>query len=216
MKKQLGTHTLSPCQIVAWKLEKIRSIRGLSQSEAAAKLTPYLGRHMGRAAISQAERCLEKGRIHRFDADEIVAYARAFEVPIPFFFTPAEPNRHGKRITVNGKPGDREAQVSSPPLSLREITLLAQGRPDESTLKIIGEVVAANQERAISLGVYRYLKEHPERLCELSASKIPDDLLEELLEDVENNRTAHSEAMMAEQAKDVLRQKRRREKRYSY
>jgi hypothetical protein len=42
--------------------------------------------------------------------------------------------------------------------------------------------------------------------------KLPDDLFEELSKDIENNRTAHSEATQAEQAKDALRMKRRRAK----
>src|SRR5216683_2841412 len=127
MKQQPGTHTLSPCQIVAWKLAKIRTHRNLSQDQAAAMLEPYLGRRMSRAAFSQAERCLDKGRIRRFDADEIVAFARAFQVAIPYFFSPAEPHRHGKRVVINGKPGDRKARVSSPALTVHEMNVLAQG-----------------------------------------------------------------------------------------
>jgi hypothetical protein len=150
MKKQLGTHTLSPCQIVAWNLEKIRSFRGLSQDEAAAMLESYLGRRMSRAAFSHAERCLDKGRIRRFDADEIVAFARAFGVAIPYFFGPAEPNRHGKRVIVNGKPGDRTSRVSSTALSVPQMTMLAQGMPSHATHVRIAAVAAASQERAIS------------------------------------------------------------------
>jgi hypothetical protein len=200
MKKQPGTHTLSPCQIVAWNLEKIRSFRGLSQDEAAAMLEPDLGRRMSRAAFSHAERCLDKGRIRRFDADEIVAFARAFGVAIPYFFGPAEPNRHGKRVIVNGKPGDRTSRVSSTALSVPQMTMLAQGMPSHATYVRIAAVAAASQERAISDGVCRYLKENPDRLAELSRLKLPKELEDKLKEENETNRTAHSEAVLAEKA----------------
>lgn len=183
----------APCQIVAWKLEKIRTLRRLSQDEAALLLEPYLGRRMSRAAFSQAERCLDKGRIRRFDADEIVAFARAFEVAKPYFFSPAEPHRHGKRVIVNGKPGDRAARISSPSLSVPQMTMLAQGRPLDATHVRIAEVAAASAERAISNGVYSYLKENPDRLAELSLLKLPKELEDRLKEENEINRTAHSE-----------------------
>lgn len=204
MKKPPGTHTLSPCQIVAWKLEKIRSLRGLSQDKAAAKLEPYLGRRMSRAAFSQAERCLDKGRIRRFDADEIVAFARAFQVRIPYFFCPAGPHLHGKRVTVNGKPGDRKARVSSLALSVHQMTMLAQGLPSPAILERIGRVAAPSQERAISNGVYRYLKENPDRLAEVSSGKLPKELWEQLKKEIETNRTAHSEDILAEKAREAL------------
>lgn len=204
MKKQPDTHTLSPCQIVAWKLEKIRTFRGLSQDEAAVLLEPYRGRRMSRAAFSQAERCLDKGRIRRFDADEIVAFARAFEVAIPYFFTPAEPHRHGKRVIVNGKPGDRKARVSSPALSVHQMTMLAQGMPSDATHVSIAAVAAASHERAISKGVYRFLKENPNQLTKLSRGKLPKELLRDLKNEIETNRTAHSEAMLAEKARAAL------------
>ena len=204
MKKQLPTHTLSPCQIVAWKLEKIRTLRRLSQDEAALLLEPYLGRRMSRAAFSQAERCLDKGRIRRFDADEIVAFARAFEVAIPYFFSPAEPHRHGKRVIVNDKPGDHISRVSSLSLSVPQMTMLAQGRPSAATLVRIAAVAAASQERAIALGVCRYLKENTDRLAELSLLKLPKELEDQLKEENEINRTAHSEAILADKAREVL------------
>ena len=201
MKKHLGAHTLSPCQIVAWKLEKIRKRRVLSQTQGAAELEPYLGRRMSRAAFSQAERCLDKGRIRRFDANEIVAFARAFKVPIPYFFGPAEPHRHGKRVMVNGKPGDRKSRVSAPALTVHEMNVLAQGMPSEAKLMRLGKVVAASQARAIANGVCRYLKENPDRLIQLlsgKSGKLPKELWDNLKEEIETRRTANSEKILAE------------------
>ncbi len=81
--KAFGTSVLSPCQIIAWNLERIRRSRGFTQQQAAKRLEPYLGYRLSRPAFSQAERL--SGKLRRFDADEIVALARAFEVPIAYF-----------------------------------------------------------------------------------------------------------------------------------
>jgi len=167
-------------------------------------LEPYIGRRMSRAAFSQAERCLDKGRIRRFDADEIVAFARAFEVPITYFFSPAEPHRHGKPVTVNGKPGDRKARVSSLALTVKQMTVLTQGRPSRAKLKRIAAVAAASQERAISNGVYLYLKEYPDRLAEVYSGKVANEFSEERLKESENARTAHSEDILKEMARAAL------------
>ncbi|HEV2766733.1 MAG TPA: hypothetical protein VGV63_03360, partial [Acidimicrobiales bacterium] len=43
------------------------------------------------ASISQAERSIAGRFIRKFDADEIMAFARAFEVPIAWFFMPPPP-----------------------------------------------------------------------------------------------------------------------------
>src|SRR5260370_36142978 len=97
---------------------------------------------MRRAAFSHAERCLDKGRIHRFDADEIVAFARAFGVAIPDFFSPAEQHRHGKKVMVNGKPGDPKARVSSRALTVEEMSLWPQGTPSRAKIRRIPAVRA--------------------------------------------------------------------------
>ena len=203
MKKD-ASYTLSPCQIVAWNLQKIRRIRGLSQSQAAAKLEPYLGHRLSRAAFSQAERCLQKGRIRRFDADEIVAFARAFEIQIPFFFCPPEPHLHGRPVAINGKPGGRRARVSSPALTLHEMARFAQGLPSQAKLMRIAEVASTYQQAAIARAVYRYLKENPDRLAEILGGKLPQELREALKRDLAINRTAHSESVLAERAREKL------------
>lgn len=44
-----------------------------------------------KANFSAAERSVTGERIRDFDADEIVAFARAFELPVTFFFMPPVP-----------------------------------------------------------------------------------------------------------------------------
>jgi hypothetical protein len=201
--KALGTLVLSPCQIVAWNLERIRRERGLTQEQAAKKLEPYLGYRLSRAAFSQAERCLY-GKLRRFDADEIVAFARAFQVPIPYFFGPPQPHFRGKTVVVNGKPGNPKACVTSPPLARQDMFVLAQGLPGEAVLKRIAEVVVERTRTAIVDGTFKYLEKHPDELAKLFSGRIPASFWEEVKSELETNRTATSEQRLAQAVLDQL------------
>ncbi len=149
-------------------------MRGWSQEQACKQLEPYLGYRLSRAAFSLAEHCLYRGRIRRFDADEIVAFARAFNVTIPYFFGPPEPHFRGKSVAVNGKPSNSKALVTSPDLTPQEMLKLAQGRPDDSTTALITEVVGEKLHDALWGGVYQFLKQHPDDLGRVVANgKLP-------------------------------------------
>ena len=119
----------SPCQIIGFNLRRIRRSRGWTQEEAARQLEPYLGYKLSRPAFSQAEHC--KSGKRRFDADEIVAFARVFEVAIGDFFLPPPPSA-GKPLKINGKPGHPRARVTSPPLTGPQLLRLAQGSGGQS------------------------------------------------------------------------------------
>jgi hypothetical protein len=84
----VGMETLTPNQIVAHNLKRARSLHGISQVAAADRLQPFLGAQWSRAVFSAAERSVTGQRIRQFSADEITAFAAAFEVPIAFFFVP--------------------------------------------------------------------------------------------------------------------------------
>ncbi len=81
----------SPNQVVAYNLTLAREHKGWTQDEAADALAPYLGTRWSKASFSQAERSVAGKFIRNFDADEIVAFARAFEVPVTWFFLPPPP-----------------------------------------------------------------------------------------------------------------------------
>ena len=85
--------TLTPNQVVAFNLSEARRLRGWTQQRAAAELEPYVGVRWSKASFSAAERSVDGIRIRRFSADQIVAFARCFEVPVHFFFQPP-PHRH--------------------------------------------------------------------------------------------------------------------------
>jgi transcriptional regulator with XRE-family HTH domain len=197
--KQLGTLVLSPCQIVAWNLERLRKARGWSQDQAAKELEPYLGYRLSRAAFSQAERSLDGGKIRRFDADEIVAFSRVFEVPVGCFFGPPAPHLKGKSVAVNGKPGNPEARVTSPPLSRDDMLTLAESLPDPATLKVIAEPVVEKLQQVLSERFGRYLEQHMNQFARLP-SEIPSEFWASMRSEQETNTTATAERCLADQA----------------
>ena len=75
-------------QIVAFNVAKARLLRGWTQEEAARALAPYLGTTLSTASFSALERSVDTGRVREFNADELLAFARGFGVPITWFFTP--------------------------------------------------------------------------------------------------------------------------------
>src|SRR4051812_2567451 len=85
-KPQVITGT--PNQIVAHNINKARLLRGWTQDQAAEALERYLGARLSTASWSALERSVDGGRIREFTADELVALARGFDLPIGWFFTP--------------------------------------------------------------------------------------------------------------------------------
>jgi transcriptional regulator with XRE-family HTH domain len=166
--------TLSPCQIIAWNLERARRARGWSQAEMAKRLEPYLGYRMSRAAVSKAECSRSGGPIRRFDADEIFTLARIFNKPVGDFFLPPDPDFKGKQIMVNGKPGDPKARVTSKPLSRAEVTEFAvhvigpepksegERRAQEAGSKATLNFVIEKQTEAAARAMPAYLEAHPD------------------------------------------------------
>jgi len=209
-RKQLGTTALSPCQIVAWNLERLRRARGWSQDQAAKELEPYLGYRLSRAAFSQAERSLDGGKIRRFDADEIVAFSRVFKVPVGCFFGPPEPHLKGKSVTVNGKPGNPNARVTSPALTRDHMLTLAQGLPDQDTLKIIAEVAGEKLQRVMAETFERFLEHNMDRFAGLAglSAEIRENFLPIMRNELETNTTATAEDRLAAQALAELKKDR--------
>src|SRR6478672_2324430 len=80
--------TWTPNQIVAHNINKARLLRGWTQDQAAEALAPFLGTRLSAASWSAIERSVDGGRIREFTADELVAFARGFELPLGCFLTP--------------------------------------------------------------------------------------------------------------------------------
>lgn len=77
-----------PNQIVAFNVAKARLLRGWTQEQAAEALAPYLGTKLSGASFSAIERSVDVGRGREFNADELLAFARGFRLPLAWFFTP--------------------------------------------------------------------------------------------------------------------------------
>lgn len=78
----------TPNQLVAFNLAQIRKQRGLTQEQTVEMLTPFLGVTWSVASLSAAERSVDGKRIKEFNADELIALSRAFDVPPAFWFIP--------------------------------------------------------------------------------------------------------------------------------
>ncbi len=88
MAEEVAPQTVN--QVVAFNLRRARTLRGWTQEGAAAQLEPYLGKKWSKAVFSTAERSVDGKRVRPFDADELVAFARAFELPVEWFLLPPE------------------------------------------------------------------------------------------------------------------------------
>jgi transcriptional regulator with XRE-family HTH domain len=103
-------------EIVAYNFRRARELRGLTQDEAADRLAPFLGTRLKQAAVSGIEGAYGGAKRREFDAQELLAFACGFDLPIIWFLIPP--------------PGDhRNLQGTSELVS--ELYLLAMGRNDQ-------------------------------------------------------------------------------------
>ncbi|MEA2971598.1 MAG: hypothetical protein QOG82_56 [Actinomycetota bacterium] len=99
--------TIDANQIVGANFRLARELRGWTQDEAAAKLAPYLGQVLPKASISAIERVLDRERRRIFNAQELVAFSLAFDLPIWWFFLPVAGT---ERMRIEGT-GERVANL---------------------------------------------------------------------------------------------------------
>jgi transcriptional regulator with XRE-family HTH domain len=83
-----GEFTANLNEVVAYNFRRARELRGLTQDEAAQALEPFLGQRLPQASISAIERAFGGERRREFDAQEILAFASAFDLPLLWFFLP--------------------------------------------------------------------------------------------------------------------------------
>ncbi len=100
MEENLHMSTLfTPNQLVAYNVARIRKQRGLTQDQTVELLTPFLGVRWSVASLSAAERSIDGKRVKEFNADELIALSRAFDVPLAFWFTPPPANEQSRLAT---------------------------------------------------------------------------------------------------------------------
>lgn len=84
-----ATQQLTANQLVAYNLRRARERAKLTQEAAGALLEPWLGTRWSRATFSAAERSTERPeRQRQFTADELLAFACAFRLPLAYFLVP--------------------------------------------------------------------------------------------------------------------------------
>lgn len=89
----------TPNQLVAYNLARIRKQRGLTQAATVELLSSFLGVTWSVASLSAAERSVDGKRIKEFNADELIALSRAFDVPLAYWFLP-QPAEEQARLAV--------------------------------------------------------------------------------------------------------------------
>ncbi len=77
-------------QVVAHNLTKARELRQLTQAEVAERLSRFTGSSWSQITVAQAEGSVGGQRVRQFTANELVALARTFDLPVLFFFLPPD------------------------------------------------------------------------------------------------------------------------------
>jgi transcriptional regulator with XRE-family HTH domain len=103
-------------EIVAYNFRRARELRGWTQDEAADRLAPFLGVRLRQAAVSSIEGAFGGEKRREFDAQELLAFACGFDLPIIWFLIPPPGDHRNLQGTVE--------RVS-------ELYLLAMGRNDQ-------------------------------------------------------------------------------------
>jgi transcriptional regulator with XRE-family HTH domain len=77
-------------QVVAHNVYQARKLRGWTQEEASAAISETLGRPLTAAGLSAIEKTYTSRRQRVIDVAELTAFARAFGLPIAWFFLPPD------------------------------------------------------------------------------------------------------------------------------
>jgi transcriptional regulator with XRE-family HTH domain len=102
--------------VVAYNFRRARELRGLTQDEAAVRLEPFLGVRLPQASVSALERSYGGDKRREFDAQEILAFACGFDLPLLWFFLP---------------PADDTRTLAGTSDLVRELYTLVLGRDDQ-------------------------------------------------------------------------------------
>ena len=94
-KPKSDTRTWTSAQVVAHNMARARQLRGLTQAEIAERLSKFSESRWSQATVAQAEGSVTGPRVRQFTANELVALARCFDVPVLYFFIPPEEGGSG-------------------------------------------------------------------------------------------------------------------------
>ncbi len=160
-------------EVIAYNFRRARELRGLTQDEAADTLERFLGQRLTQASISAIERSYRGDKRREFDAQEILAFACAFDVPLLWFFLP--PPQDTRRLAGTSDHVNelytlalgREDQVEELYARFRELGMAEPAEHDAALGRVFGAPTAT------TLRDYRHrrkemllalLDEHADRL----------------------------------------------------
>lgn len=87
-KAKADKRTWTAAQVVAHNMARARELRGLTQTEVAQRLSTFTDSRWSQATVAQAEGSVSGQRMRQFTANELVALARCFDLPVLYFFLP--------------------------------------------------------------------------------------------------------------------------------
>ena len=102
--RNVDSRSWTASQVVAHNLTRARELRGLTQAEIAERLARFTGSNWSQATVAQAEGSVSGQRMRQFTANELVALARTFDLPVLFFFLPPD-DGEGQLATDDSRAG---------------------------------------------------------------------------------------------------------------
>lgn len=140
--------TVNLNEVIAYNFRRARELRGLTQDEAAVALEPFLGQRLPQASISALERSYGGDKRREFDAQEILAYACAFDVPLIWFFLP--PPKDTRRLQSTSDHVNelytlalgREDQLDELYARFRELGMAEPSENDDTLARVFGAPTA--------------------------------------------------------------------------
>ena len=182
------TRLPTPNQIVAYNLGRARRLKGWTQDEAAENLEPHIGELWSKASYSAAETSAHRNeRIRRFSADEIAAFAKAFKLPITWFFLPPHMDYYKSRALSHEEADEiftssLETVVGPKEGNGQQWTRIRQEAPNAARALAASAMGAT---RAIQIGIYRdranMIRQMGEKLVH-EANLIDADMIEQATE----------------------------------
>jgi transcriptional regulator with XRE-family HTH domain len=144
--------TVNLNEVIAYNFRRARERRGLTQPEAAQALEPFLGQLLPQASISAIERSYGGDKRREFDAQEILAFARAFDLPLLWFFLP--PPGDTRRLSgTEDRVSElyrlvlgREDQLGDLYVRFRELGMAEPNADDEAYAVVMGTPTRATVE----------------------------------------------------------------------
>ena len=104
----------SASQVVAHNLTQARELRGMTQTEVAERLSQFTGTAWTATTVAQAEGSVTGNRVRQFTANELVALARTFDLPVLYFFLPPEDKAGTLRIARRRRARDAVGVPAAP------------------------------------------------------------------------------------------------------